>query len=285
MSSEKSFEQSARDLESLESVVAAWADHQRSTVQALRTSVEELNAEALRRLIRVVKAEPGGLEALTKALDDPWVRGVLHYHGMIRDPKPRLWDQVQAALNTVRPALDSHNGDVELLAVEPPEIRIRMLGGCNGCAFTDATVKLGIEKAVCEHVPEIERVVVVEGSAADAASEANRNTAESPFSKPWIDAGPADEVRGGQITVVELEKVSLLLTRVGDSEIRAYPNACTHLGMPLDTGELSQGILTCRYHGFQYILATGECITAPEVQLPRYPVRVQDGRVQIQLIP
>ena len=65
--------------------------------------------------------------------------------------------------------------------------------------------------------------------------------------------------------------------------MQAYPNACTHLGMPLHDGELRDGVLTCRYHGFRYRLATGECLTAPDVQLPRYPVRVESGRVLVQV--
>ena len=39
----------------------------------------------------------------------------------------------------------------------------------------------------------------------------------------------------------------------------------------------------CSYHGFQYLLETGECLTAPEVQLRVHAVRVVGERVQVRL--
>jgi nitrite reductase/ring-hydroxylating ferredoxin subunit len=53
--------------------------------------------------------------------------------------------------------------------------------------------------------------------------------------------------------------------------------------MPLDMGEVSDGVITCSYHGFKYLLETGECLTAPEVQLKLHAVRVMDDRVQVRL--
>ncbi len=54
-----------------------------------------------------------------------------------------------------------------------------------------------------------------------------------------------------------------------------------HLGMPLDTGEVKEGVLTCPYHAFEYLLKSGECLTVPEVQLQMHPVRVKDNRVEV----
>jgi nitrite reductase/ring-hydroxylating ferredoxin subunit len=53
--------------------------------------------------------------------------------------------------------------------------------------------------------------------------------------------------------------------------------------MPLDMGEIADGVITCSYHGFQYLLETGECLTAPEVQLKTHAVRVLGDRVQVRL--
>jgi nitrite reductase/ring-hydroxylating ferredoxin subunit len=53
--------------------------------------------------------------------------------------------------------------------------------------------------------------------------------------------------------------------------------------MPLEMGEVSGGVITCSYHGFRYLLESGECLTAPEVQLKVHAVRVMADRVQVRL--
>ena len=62
-----------------------------------------------------------------------------------------------------------------------------------------------------------------------------------------------------------------------------FQNACGHLGMEIDGGEIEDGIITCPYHGFRYDLASGECLTAPEVQLQPHAVRVTGERVEVRL--
>ncbi|MDJ0867753.1 MAG: NifU family protein [Myxococcota bacterium] len=278
---ERSLEALVGDLESLERVVESWDEPgHRQAVQALRTTLEDIQAGAFRRLIQSVKASPEGLAALRAAVDDPWVFNVLSYHGLLRPPEPSLHDRIEAALASVRPALAGHEGDVELVSVDPPEVRIRLLGTCDGCSFSGDTVRLGIEKAIFEAAAEITKVSVVQGRGSGLLTISSPDT--SPFARPWEDAGPRETVPEGGTRVVELAKASVLLTAIG-GELRAYANACAHLGMPLDDAELRDGVLTCPYHGFRYALDTGECLTAPDVQLPRYPARVEDGRVLVQV--
>lgn len=275
---EPSAEDLARDLERLEEVVAQWSPEQQATVAALRRTVEDLQKGAFRQLIRIVKEHPGGLQGLRAAVDDPWVYGVLQYHGLLAKPEPSLEERVDAALEQVRPTLAGHEGGVTLVAVEPPVVKIRLLGSCDGCAVSTLTVKLGIEKAVVEAAPEITEVVVVDAKDLRAGSPT-----ESPFQVPFEDAMASDALPEGGIAAVELARASVLLTRQR-GKVRAYPNACPHLGMPLDTGEVDSGILQCRYHGFRFVLDSGECITAPEVCLPAYPVKVERGRIQVQVV-
>ena len=282
-SAERSFEEQAHDLKRLERVVAGWADeNQRGTVLAIRETLEALHKEALRRLIKAVKSREEGLAALLTALEDPHVAGVLAYHGLIRAPsppaEPTLWERAEAALEEVRPALASHAGDVELIAIDPPLVTVRLLGSCDGCAFSDATVSGGIEEALKRALPEIERVRVQQGGAKRAASVSG-----SPFALPWEDVAPAAEVEAGAIQVAEAEAASLLLTRDAKGELRAYPNACPHLGMPLDGGEVEEGVLICPFHGFTFHLASGDCLSAPGVALPSYEVRERAGRVEVQV--
>ena len=268
----------ARDLERLEGIVAQWPAEQQATVEALRRTIEDLQKGAFRQLIRIVKEVPGGLQGLRAAVEDPWVYAVLTYHGLLAKPEPSVSERVEAALEKVRPTLAGHEGGVTLVGVEPPVARIRLTGSCDGCAASTLTVKLGIEKAVFEAVPEIETVEVVDG-----ASLRSGSPTASPFEVPFEDAMANADLAEGAVLAVELEKASVLLTRQ-QGEVKAYPNACPHLGMPLDTGEVQDGILQCRYHGFRYVLQSGECLTAPEVCLPAYPVEVVRGRIRVQLV-
>jgi nitrite reductase/ring-hydroxylating ferredoxin subunit len=48
-------------------------------------------------------------------------------------------------------------------------------------------------------------------------------------------------------------------------------------------GPLEDGILTCPHHGFRYALESGECLTAPQVQLQPHPVRVRGGEIEVRL--
>ena len=289
---ERDLESLQGDLDRLEAIVAEWESNQRGTVNALRSTVEAIQAEAFRRLIRTVKEDPAGLEALQRAVADPVVFAVLSYHGLLKSPAPSLEDRVEAALESVRPTLAGHAGNVSLVkVVSEREVHIRLEGSCDGCAFSDATVTMGIETAIKEAVPTVEVVKVTNGKKSSEASAAadglvqlptGARVDESPFEAQWEDAAAFDELAEGKVVAAELKKASVILTRVGD-EPRAYPNACTHLGLPLDDGQVEGGVLECAYHGFRYALATGECLTAPDVALPRYPAQVRDGRVLVQV--
>jgi nitrite reductase/ring-hydroxylating ferredoxin subunit len=65
--------------------------------------------------------------------------------------------------------------------------------------------------------------------------------------------------------------------------VTCFEDACAHLGLELGSGEVADGIVTCPHHGFQYDLASGECLTAPEVQLQSHAVKVTGVRVEVRL--
>lgn len=72
-------------------------------------------------------------------------------------------DRVVRILNLIRPAVQSDGGDVELIDVDGEGVvRIRLHGACVGCPSSSVTLKLGIERNLKEHVPEITSVVAVD---------------------------------------------------------------------------------------------------------------------------
>jgi Fe/S biogenesis protein NfuA len=61
----------------------------------------------------------------------------------------------------VNPAIASHGGQAQLVAVEQPVAYVVLSGGCQGCGMAAATLQPGIEVAIVEAVPEVERIVDV----------------------------------------------------------------------------------------------------------------------------
>jgi Fe-S cluster biogenesis protein NfuA len=71
-------------------------------------------------------------------------------------------EKVEAALNKIRPALQADGGDVELVEVTSEGVvKIRLTGACRGCPLSQMTLKVGIEKAIKEEVPEVKEVVAL----------------------------------------------------------------------------------------------------------------------------
>lgn len=278
-------ERMAQTITSLETIVAGWDETQMRTVQALKSAVEALHKEALKRLIRALKDDPAANARMREALADSVVYGVLRFHGLVKEP---LQARIENALDEVRPYMATHGGNVELVAVKPPDtVEIRLIGSCHGCPASSQTLTEGVEKAIRAHCPEIVHIHQVSKGAPEAGS-GSESTLHfiSPFAlhakSGWVDAAAIDEVPEGGITERKIKERSVLLSRRGN-HVSCFDNSCAHLGMPLEMGEVRDGVITCAYHGFQYLLETGECLTAPEVQLKVHAVRVTGDRVQIRL--
>lgn len=63
----------------------------------------------------------------------------------------------------VRPKLAQHYGNVKVLGFENGVLKIKLEGSCSNCPSAQITVEDVIEKEIKEHVPEIERIELVQG--------------------------------------------------------------------------------------------------------------------------
>lgn len=71
-------------------------------------------------------------------------------------------EKVKEIIESVRPALQSHGGDVELVGIdEDKTVRVRLQGACQGCPGAAMTMKMGIGRILKENLPEIKEVVAV----------------------------------------------------------------------------------------------------------------------------
>jgi Fe-S cluster biogenesis protein NfuA len=71
--------------------------------------------------------------------------------------------KVQTIIDAIRPNLQSHGGDVELVATEKDKIvKVRLQGACSGCPGARMTLKLGIERLLKEKIPQVKEVIAVD---------------------------------------------------------------------------------------------------------------------------
>jgi Fe-S cluster biogenesis protein NfuA len=68
-------------------------------------------------------------------------------------------EQIEHALDKIRPALQRDGGDIELVEVEESGIvKVRLTGACSGCPMSQMTLKQGVERIVKQLVPEVKSV-------------------------------------------------------------------------------------------------------------------------------
>jgi len=277
-----------KDIHALETLVTDWDEQYGNTVEALRRADDALHKEAFSRLIKAIRQIPEAKSSLKAAVGDEVVYAVLRHLELI---KPSMHERVEQALESVRPFLASHGGNVELVEITlPNSVTIRLLGACDGCPASGLTLSEGVEKAIKEHCPEITTIKKARsGATAKPVDHAKGIPVHfiSPFArsddKDWHYAAMMSEIPEQQIKVVTVAGNEVLLSRF-DNKVSCYQNACAHLGMPLDMGKVSDGILTCPHHGFEYALESGECLTAPEVQLHTHAVRVVGDKVEVRFL-
>jgi toluene monooxygenase system ferredoxin subunit len=99
---------------------------------------------------------------------------------------------------------------------------------------------------------------------------------------PMVCALALDDLWDGEMKRVEISGKKILVVRVGDV-VHAYADRCAHLGVPLSEGKLEGCVLTCSAHHYTYDVRTGEGINPKRVQLPVFPVRIEDGRIWVDV--
>ncbi|HMK34391.1 MAG TPA: NifU family protein [Desulfomonilaceae bacterium] len=68
-------------------------------------------------------------------------------------------EEVQAALDMVRPQLQADGGDAEIVEItQDGVVKLRLKGACGGCPMSQMTLKMGIERILKEKVPAVKSV-------------------------------------------------------------------------------------------------------------------------------
>lgn len=262
---------------------------ERAVAEELVGAVLQVHGEGLARMLELV-----GEEKARELADDPDVASVLLIHDLYPVP---LEERVTEALDSVRPYMESHGGNVEMLGIEEGVVRLRLEGSCSGCAASSATLELAIKQALMDAAPDLLGMDVegVEMDATNSASMPNSSTAPPPISGTPLPLAPQvpelsgwtelDGVAGldeGDTTVTTVGEVEVMVANVNGT-LLAYRDACASCGAAIAAGVLGGGVLGCPSCSSRFDLPrAGKGVDDPALQLAPIPL-LRDGATRVRI--
>ncbi len=289
-------------------------------VQELQEQLESSGDSATRELAEelvsaVVQMYGAGLERILDTCSPPaptasgsrprspttsWSSTLLLIHDL--HPVP-LEQRVQDALDSVRPYMESHGGNVELLSLEHGVARIHLRGSCSDCSASSVTLELAIKQALEEAAPDLEGLEV-EGMAPQTAGgpglpmvtgmppaapttpmgmELPMVIAAPAPAPSWFDVESVGELADGSLAAVSVAGSDLVVANV-EGTLLAYRDRCASCGAPLHTGLLTAGALACPSCARSFFLPrAGRSMDDDHVQLEPVPLLREQGRVKVAL--
>jgi Fe-S cluster biogenesis protein NfuA/nitrite reductase/ring-hydroxylating ferredoxin subunit len=226
--------------------------------------------------------------------DDPLVATLLLIHDL--HPVP-LEVRVQGALDSVRPYMESHGGNVELLSLQDGVARISLRGSCSDCSASSVTLELAIKQALEEAAPDLDGLEV-EGVAPQTpgialpmsgagvpAQDGLSVVISEPAPPSWFEVRGATTLRDGRMVAAEVAGSELLIANV-EGTLLAYRDACAACGGTLHDGELAGGALSCPHCGRSFFLPrAGRSMDEERIQLDPVPLLRELGSVKVALAP
>ena len=99
----------------------------------------------------------------------------------------------------------------------------------------------------------------------------------------WTDIGAVDDIplRGARLLKTRLGCIAVF--RTAEAEVFAAANTCPHKGGPLADGIVHGQKVTCPLHSWVFDLNTGEAQGADKGRIAVYPVRLEQGRILVDL--
>lgn len=254
--------------------------------EELVRALMDLYGAGLARIVELV-GEAGDRQLLTRLGTDGLVGALLVLHDLHPED---LDSRIRGALDTVRPYLGSHAGDVEYLGVDDEGVvHLRLEGSCDGCPSSSTTVTYAIERAIGDVAPEVAGLRV-EGLAEPARHEPTLIPAESLLQQPVDPAAPASArwstVRGmagltdGELRGVDLDGAAVLVCHAG-GQLYAYRNGCPECGRPLEQGRLDATVLSCGCGTGYDVRLAGRATDGAGGRLDPIPLLVQGTEVRI----
>ncbi len=95
-----------------------------------------------------------------------------------------------------------------------------------------------------------------------------------------FDAGRVEDLPLGSSKTIELPEGREIALYNVNGEFYATENFCPHKGAPLAEGILCEHVIECFWHGWQFDVRTGRCLTVKE-KLETYVVVVEEGLIKV----
>jgi Fe-S cluster biogenesis protein NfuA len=143
-------------------------------VEELLDWVDVFHREGLGRLVEMIRSWRGEIFLESVARDE--ITGLFlgtYDLGELPDTDTAADDAVATALEEVRPFVESHGGTIVVDSIVDGVVKVQMLGSCDGCPSSTATLTGGVERALREHWPNFRRLEVVEPAAEEEAAPAD----------------------------------------------------------------------------------------------------------------
>lgn len=257
--------------------------------QEMVESLLLMYGEGLNRILSTVwdcVDEETGAGIFGALAEDELVTHLLLLHDL--HPVP-VEERVLHALVQVRPYLESHGGDVELLRVDDGVAYLRLQGSCNGCPSSTATLKLAIEEAIRKAAPELDRIEaegVAEPKSHPVAfvsmADLMRNK-PAPAGPAWTPVGSVSELAPGEMKAVDVSGSHALFFKLDDN-FYAYLDACPECGQSLESGAFQGAEIGCPGCNRRYdVRLAGRCVDVPEQHLQPIPLLMQDNIVKVAI--
>tara|TARA_B100000614_G_scaffold229068_1_gene221230 strand:- start:39 stop:344 length:306 start_codon:yes stop_codon:yes gene_type:complete len=80
---------------------------------------------------------------------------------MSSETMPLSTENVEKVLDELRPFLMADGGNVEVVEIDGPVVKVRLQGACGSCPSSTMTLKMGIERKMRECIPEVSEVIQV----------------------------------------------------------------------------------------------------------------------------
>src|SRR3954447_3566779 len=239
----------------------------RACAEELAAAVVQLYGEGLERIFAALDEQ-----TRTELAQDGVVASLMLIHGLY---PVSLEERVQAALESVRPYMDSHGGNVELLGIEDGIARLRLEGSCSGCSASRSTLELAIERALEETAPDL-LGLDVEGVGEPPPSP--RAAAAGTGDVEWVEL-PA--VAGLERGLMMAAGDGLVVANVAGT-LLAYHDACADCGRPLSEGKLLGGLVACAGCARRFDLPrAGRSADGGGLQLRPVPLLRNGGPVRV----
>jgi Fe-S cluster biogenesis protein NfuA/nitrite reductase/ring-hydroxylating ferredoxin subunit len=270
----------------------------REVADQLVSAVVQMYGAGLERIVQLL-AEAGteGRHIAGALSKDELLCTLLLIHDL--HPVP-LSERVGAALDSVRPYMESHGGNVELLSLKDGVATIHLRGSCSDCSASAVTLELAIKQALEEAAPDLEGLEVL-GVAPQTTGErglpmvsGSMPSAPTGMELPVVMAGPApqpswvevqavSELADGALTAVSVAGSELVVANV-DGTLLAYHDRCANCGAALHAGLLSGGALACPGCARSFFLPrAGRSLDDEQMQLEPVPLLRDEGRIKVAL--